>query len=37
MTDGQKKQRVKIAKYLHKIFQKYDEKIFANVATGDEI
>ena len=33
LTDGQKKQKVKIAKQLLKIFPKYDEKKFAN---GDE-
>ena len=36
LSDGQKKQRVKIAKQLLKIFPKYDEKKFANVVTGDE-
>ena len=30
LTDGLKKQRVKIAKQLLKIFPKYDEKKFAN-------
>ena len=35
-TDGQKKQRVKIARQLLKIFLKYDEKKFENVITGDE-
>ena len=33
LTDGQKKQRVKITKQLLKI---YDEKKFANLVTGDE-
>ena len=33
LTDGQKKQRVKIAKQFFKI---YDEKKFANVVPGDE-
>ena len=36
LSDGQKKQSVKIAKQLLKIFPKYDEKKFANVVTGDE-
>ena len=36
MTDGLKKQRVKIANQLLKIFPKYDEKKFANEVTGDE-
>ena len=31
LTDGQKKQRVKIAKQLLKIFPKYDEKKIVNV------
>ena len=34
LTDGQKKQRVKIAKQLLKIFPKYDAK--RNVVTGHE-
>ena len=36
LTDGKKKQIVKIAKQLFKIFKKYDEKKFANVVIGDE-
>ena len=36
LIDGQKKQRVKIAKQFFKIFPKYDEKKFAKVITGDE-
>ena len=36
LIDGQKKQRVKIAKELLKIFSNYDIKIFANIVTGDE-
>ena len=36
LTNGQKKQRVKIAKQLLKIFPKYDEKKLAKVVTGDE-
>ena len=36
LTDGQKKQIVKITKQLLKIFPKYEEKKFANVVTGDE-
>ena len=36
LSDGQKKQRVKIAKQLLKIFPKYDEKKFANLVTGNE-
>ena len=36
LSDGQKKERVNIAKQLLKIFPKYDEKKFANVVTGDE-
>ena len=36
LSDSQKKQRVKTAKQLLKIFPKYDEKKLANVVTGDE-
>ena len=36
LTDGQKKQRVKTAKQMLKIFPKNDEKHFANVVTGVE-
>ena len=36
LTEGQTKQRVKIAKQMLKILPKFDEKIFANVATSDE-
>ena len=36
LTDEQKRQRVKVAKKLLQMFQKYDEKQFANVVTGDE-
>ena len=36
LTDGQTKQRVKIAKQLLKILPKFDEKKFANAVTGDE-
>ena len=36
LIGDQKKQRVKIAKQLLKIFPKYDEKKFANIVTGDE-
>ena len=36
LTGGQKKQRVKIAKQLLKIFTIYNGKKFANVVTGDE-
>ena len=36
LTDAQKKQRVKTAKKLLKMFPKFDQKQFANVVTGDE-
>ena len=36
LTDGQKWQRVKVAKKLPQMFPKYDKKQFANVVTGDE-
>ena len=36
LTDGQKGQRVKVAKKLLQMFPKYDKKQFANVVTGDE-
>jgi hypothetical protein len=36
LTDKQKRQRVKVAKKLLQMFQKYDKKQFANVVTGDE-
>ena len=36
LTDEQKRQRVKVAKKLLKMFPKYDKKQFANVVTGDE-
>ena len=36
LIDDQKKQQVKIAKQLLKIFPKYDEKKFANIVTGNE-
>ena len=36
LTDGQKRQRVKIATLLLKTSPKYDEMKFANVVTGDE-
>ena len=37
LTDEQKRQRVKVAKKLLRMFPKYDKKQFANVVTGDEI
>ena len=36
LRDGQKKQRVKIAKQLLKVFPKYGEKKFANTVTANE-
>ena len=36
LTDGQKRQRVKVAKKLLQMFPKYDKKQFANVLIGDE-
>ena len=36
LTEGQTKQRVKIAKEMLKILPNFDEKKFANVVTGDE-
>lgn len=36
LTDDQKKQRVKIAKKLLKMFPEYDQSKLANVVTGDE-
>ena len=36
LTDEQKRQRVKVAKKLLRMFPKYDKKQFANVVTGDE-
>ena len=36
LTDEQKRQRVKVAKKLLQMFPKYDQKLFANVVTGDE-
>ena len=35
-TDGQKRQRVKVAKKRLQMFPKYYKKQFANVVTGDE-
>ena len=36
LTDEQKRQQVKVAKKLLRMFPKYNKKQFANVVTGDE-